>query len=213
MDRVNRGKSALKIVVAILAATFVLGVSAADGSPVSNHARLSTAQQARTERAAAALARIGMFSLGSGYLTPRGVGVVGFGLPYSASVVGLQLELGYTYVPTQRSLGRCGASVIAWPVLSAFYRHNRFAGYLYHPAARFARLETGRGLKIGDPLETGRFLYGNSFNWDTNGGRRWSLRLSGGYLFGEAVGSWGRNGSVTASSSIVSIGAGAQGCG
>lgn len=208
-----RAKSALKIVVASLAVSCVLGVSAADGSQPGRHASQHGAGQTPGTLPAALVARIGTLSLGDEYLTPRGVGVIDFGLSTGATVLGVELELGYTYTPPRQPVGRCGNQMIAWRGLSTYFRRNRFVGYSYHPPARFARMETVRGLRIGDPLETGLFLYGPNFSWETHGGQRWTLRLAGGDLFGSAAGSSGRGGSITASSSIVSIGAGMQGCG
>ena len=99
---------------------------------------------------------------------------------------------------------------VGWPGLVVFFHHGRFVGYSYRPAAgerREPMLATARGLRVGDMLTMGKFLYGSAFHDSVEHGGSWWALTPGGRVEG-LVSGWpgGPRGSVA------TIAAGELGC-
>jgi len=126
---------------------------------------------------------------------------VHFGVGVGRAVRGVDRVLGRGPNLPYHVVQACGVDhAIGWPGLVVFFHHGRFVGYSYRPAAgdrREPMLATARGLRVGDTLTMGKFLYGPAFHDSVEHGGSWWATTSGGRVQGLASG-WpgGPRGSV-----------------
>jgi hypothetical protein len=126
---------------------------------------------------------------------------VHFGMGLGRVVRGIDRMLGRGPNVPYHVVQACGADhAIGWPGLVVFFQHGRFVGYSYRPAAgdrREPMLATARGLRVGDTLKVGKFLYGSAFHDSAEHGGSWWATTPGGRVEG-LVSGWpgGPRGSV-----------------
>lgn len=147
-------------------------------------------------------------------LSGDGIGRARFGEKTSAVIDPLGALLGQSPSRRYHRTHLCQVDHEAdWPGLRVFFRRGRFAGYAYGLAYQYANmagpepaLSTLRGLRVGDPAQRGRRLYGSAFRLSAAQGGTWSVRTRQGRIFGYTSGPRDLQGPIT------SIEAGYVGC-
>ncbi len=147
-------------------------------------------------------------------LSGKGIGRATFGEDPGAVRSRLVQLLGHAPSRSYHAVNGCRADHdIEWPGLAVYFRHGRFIGYGYGLAYQESRmagpepaLATLRGLRVGDPAQRGRRLYGSVFRLSAAQGGSWSVDLGHGRIFGYTSGPYDLRGPIT------SIDAGYVGC-
>jgi hypothetical protein len=162
-------------------------------------------------------------------LHPNGIGNLRFGAPVAAAREAIDALLDQPGDSEQHS-GSCQVDhQIIWqdqwtassePSLTLYFHRHRFVGYQVgapqeprHPRGGWV-LGTSRGLHVGEPLGTGRRLYGRSVVLSAAQGGTWLIRAAAGVrrIDGYAWGASSGRTDATWQSLVASIDAGDTGC-
>jgi hypothetical protein len=132
----------------------------------------------------------------AGHFTFRGNGIGGatFGQPQAVAIAELDKVLGSpkTPRPTDDS-GNCTVDAyLNWPMMTAYFFHGRFVGYLSAMLGGngpgtpnvLPDASTAAGLRIGDDVAQARRIYGSAFMVLFSQGGSWRVRTSTGRLDG-----------------------------
>lgn len=160
-------------------------------------------------------------------LRPNSIANLKLGASPASARAAIDALLHQTGGPSQRS-GSCSVHhEITWqdqwtangePSLTLYFGHTGLVGYQVGAPQEPRRptggwmLATARGLHVGDPLSTGRRLYGSSIALSANQGGVWLIRSASGELDGYAWGTNSGRSDVGWSSLVASIDAGDVGC-
>jgi hypothetical protein len=169
-------------------------------------------------------------------LSGDGIGAIRFGASPQQLRRLIDPILGAPAAGNRSGLAECGVDgELLWPIvlnprtgrldrseelLLTFDDHSRFVGYQYggfdpprtgHAQRLALRAVTLLGLRIGDPLATGRRLYGHAFQISAAQGGSWQLHTRQGTLAGYTYDVSGQ-GVMSPSNLVASIAAGDVGC-